>query len=259
MGGFAGLVSKLNEVKMPRGKLFAKESAEKSAKNLATAALLLALPALSGCGGHAGSFDVEDPNSTKMNNLVALVQFKPLPRQPRPTDDLKCPEILVLDGGAADRVYVNNAAEQTNSTVRYQFRVDDVARDCVADGNQISMKVGVAGRVLLGPAGSPGTFAAPIRLVVVRETDQAAIITKLYQVPGSVPTGETGGMFTLVTDPISVPATSVLNDYTIKVGFDVPADKRPKGAPTSPIQQAAARVPDTPGRHHHHGRPDQTQ
>jgi hypothetical protein len=240
---------------MPRGKLITKNSA----KHLATAAVILALPALAGCGAHSGSFDVEDPGSTKMDNLVALVQFKPLPRQPRPTDNIKCPEILVLDGGAADRVYVNNSAEQNNTNVRYQFRVDDVARDCQIDGNQISMKIGVSGRVLLGPAGSPGSFTAPIRLVIVRETDQASVVTKLYQVPGSVPSGETGSMFTLVTDPVTVPATNAVNDYTIKVGFDVPPDKRPKGAPASPIQQAAARVPNTPGEHHHHRHHDQTQ
>jgi hypothetical protein len=253
------VVLKLSEVKMPRGKLFAKNSIENSARTLATVAVILALPALAGCGGHAGAFDVEDPGSTKMNNLVALVRFQPLPRQPRPTDDIKCPEILVLDGGAADRVYVNTSAEQTNSNVRYQFRVDDVARDCQADGNQISMKIGVSGRVLLGPAGAPGNFTAPVRLVIVRETDQSAVVTKLYQVPGSVPAGQTGGMFTLVTDPITVPASSAVNDYTIKVGFDVPADKRPKGAPASPIQQAAARVPNSPGEHHHHRHRDQTQ
>src|ERR1700678_127426 len=111
-----------------------------------TASALLAASALAGCSGHPGSFDVEDNASTKWDNLTALVTFKTPPKAPRPSDPIKCPEITVLEGTSADRVYTTKDV-QSNDALRYQFSVIDVARDCRIDGNQISMKVGVDGKI----------------------------------------------------------------------------------------------------------------
>ncbi len=67
--------------------------------------LLGALAAVAGCSKTAGSFDTDDSGQTKMNNLWALVQFKPIPTQPQPFAPVKCPEIGVQDGTAEDRIY----------------------------------------------------------------------------------------------------------------------------------------------------------
>ncbi len=111
----------------------------------------------------------------------------------------------------------------------------DVARDCTRSGNDILMKVGVEGRVLLGPAGSPGSFTVPVRIAVRRDSDQKPAAAKLYQVPATIAAGETAGSFTLVTDPIAVPflTTHADDDYTILVGFD---------SATKPAAEAAARI-----------------
>ncbi len=53
------------------------------------------LLALTGCSKTVGSFDTDDSNQTKMSNLWALVQFKPIPSQPQPFSPIKCPEISV--------------------------------------------------------------------------------------------------------------------------------------------------------------------
>ena len=176
---------------------------------------------LAGCSSAPGSFDVQQSTQTKLTDLMALVQFKKLPKQPEPTDHVACPDITILDGTADDRVYGKGGA-QTNADVRYQFSLNDVARDCKVVGDQISLKIGAAGKILLGPLGSPGSFIAPIRVAIVRESDQKPVVSKLYRLGVNVPTGQTEAPFTLVTEPLNVPYThaNAQHDYTIKVGFD---------------------------------------
>jgi hypothetical protein len=211
---------------------------------------------LVGCSKNAGSFDVDDSPQTKWNNLVALVQFKKLPNQPKPTDPIQCPEIQVLNGNADDRVYA--PGDQTNENVRYQFSIGDFARDCVVKGGQMSMKIGVEGRALLGPAGSPGTLTAPIRVAIIQISDETPVANKLYPVAVTVPANQTEAPFTFVTEPLSVPVTSAhpALDYRIKVGFDSAGNgaKQPE-AEASGNAEAAAAAPasaDQPMHHHHH-------
>lgn len=193
--------------------------------------------ALTACGRAPGSFDVDENNQTKLSNLMALVQFKPLPKSPQPFAPIKCPEISIQDGTADDRVYASG--DQSNANVKYQFSISNFARDCQVIDKQYQMKIGVEGRILLGPAGTPGTYAAPIRVAVVSRTDGSATLSKLYQVAAAVPAGQTEGPFTLVTEPLSVPISGQFpdQDYVIKIGFDSAAN-----------QKGAAR----PEHHHHH-------
>jgi hypothetical protein len=220
---------------------------------LATAAIGFA-----GCSSSGGSFDVDEPAQAKWNNLMALVEFKPLPTQPQPTDPIVCPEIQILDGTSADRVYAPGK-DQSNESVRYQFSIDDVARGCQINGNQVAMKIGVAGKVLLGPAGSAGTYPAPIRVAIIDLSDGSPVISKLYQVPASVADGQTEAPFTLVTDPLSIPTRpNFAENYTIKVGFDSAGNgKTHPEAETASTDSSSGAAPDssdTPRHGHHHHR-----
>src|SRR5579863_5683577 len=197
--------------------------------------------ALAACGRTAGSFDVDDSSQTKWSNLMALVQFKPIPKSPQPFAPIKCPEIGIQDGTADDRVY-GGGDDQSNANVRYQFSIVNFARDCQILDKQYQMKVGVEGRVLLGPQGAPGTYEAPIRVVVINRSDSSATISKLYQAPAAVAPGQTEGPFTLVTDPLSVPITGKFSDqdYEIKIGFDSTANAGDAKHPTHRHHRPAA-------------------
>jgi hypothetical protein len=212
---------------------------------------------LASCSRAIGSFDADEPAQTKWNNLMALVQFKPLPQQPAPTDALVCPEIHILDGTSSDRVYAPGG-EQSNETVRYQFSINDVARGCQITGGQVAMKIGVAGKVLLGPVGSPGSYRAPIHVAIIDLSTGSPVVSKLYQVPTGVPDGQTEAPFTLVTDPLSIPVRDhFAENYTIKVGFDSASNgKRPSNAETASTDSSAAAPDsgDTPRHGHHHHR-----
>jgi hypothetical protein len=184
--------------------------------------------ALAGCGSKSpGSFDQTDNVSTRLGNLLAFNKLTGQPLPPKEVEKVECPEIIVLDGTAAHRVY--NGPE-SNETLKYQYSLGDIARECILQGNQVSMKVGIAGQVLLGPAGAPGSFSVPIRVAIIREADNAPVVSKLYNASVIVPPGQTEAAFTIVTEPMLAPFIQqhTAEDYTIKVGIDA------GGAQTAP-------------------------
>lgn len=174
---------------------------------------------LAGCSNQPGG---SDPASTLVN-LVLFNSTKAPPPSPLPGKApvrIQCPEIEVQDGTSAVRVFAG--ADHSNENVRYQFSLDDTARDCRRVGRDLEIKVGVAGRVLAGPAGAPSSFTVPVRVVIRRESDETAAVSQLYKVAATMPPGQTQTAFTLVSDPLSVPFLhpDADRDYTILVGFD---------------------------------------
>ena len=200
--------------------------------------------ALGGCAATEKLIPSSDSVTATFGNLLAFNTTNPgsVPAAAHPGDEpLRCPSLEVLDGTSSYRIYAG--ADQSNGNVRYQFSMGDVARDCTRSGNDILMKVGVEGRVLLGPAGAPGSFTVPVRIAVRRDSDQKPAAAKLYQVPATIAAGETAGSFTIVTDPIAVPflTSHADDDYTILVGFD---------SATKPAAEASKSS-------HPHGKPPQ--
>lgn len=248
-----------------RGNAFSMSSvaARLSARPLRMGVSLLALfgaLGLAACGPQPGAFDVEDTTQSKLANLEALVQFKKPPTQAEPTEHVLCPDISILDGTAEDRVY--GKGDQTNANLRYQFSINDVARDCSVQNGEMSLKVGVAGKVLLGPVGAPGSFMAPVRIAVIRRANDEPVASKLYQVPVAVAPGSTEGPFTLVADELAIPYSyaNAQHDFEIKLGFD-PNDPssqksnwkaKQRGADTASVNSAPPPSADDPKPHHHH-------
>ena len=189
-------------------------------------ALCCAGMALGGCAATDKLIPSTSGVGSAFGNLLAFNTTTPSPvpaaagAAERP---LQCPSIEVLDGTASYRTYAG--AEQTNGTVRYQFSMGDVARECTHSGKDLLLKVGVEGRVLLGPAGTPGSFTVPVRIAVRHDGDGKAVAAKFYQVPATIAAGEDATSFQIVSDPIAVPfvSSNADDDYTILVGFDAAA------------------------------------
>src|ERR1700760_3245676 len=121
--------------------------------------------AVSSAGSSVGGFfSRRDPNAEGVN-LGARPDAKAVTVQAtaRPSDrmkvlpvaaqDINCPDVAVAEGGASLRV-----GGADNASVRYQFSIGDTARQCDPAGpGEAAIKVGVAGQVVIGPAGSPGS------------------------------------------------------------------------------------------------------
>jgi hypothetical protein len=190
---------------------------------------------LAGCGGHLGTFDTPETGGSKLANLLG---FKSNDAPAAPGAEVRhifCPQVIVLEGTAASQAYAGTPASSAN--LRYQSALDDTARECTLEGEQLAIKIGVAGKVLLGPAGSPGSFSVPVRMAILRERDNQPIISKLYRAAVTVAAGETRADFTIVSEPLRVPFIQdhAEDDYTIKVGIDdgASADK-PAGKHAKP-------------------------
>jgi hypothetical protein len=207
------------------------------AKLVRIALLSTALGALTGCdtvGGAVGSvggsvndfFSHQDPNVSSLN---AGVNPRPVAGKPatNPSDkpkvlpvasqDINCPEVTIADNGAALRI-----GGPDNASVRYQFNIADTARECDPAGpSQAALRIGVKGQVVIGPAGSAGSFNAPLKITVIRESDKTDVFSQTYQVQAATD-GVTAGAFRVVTDPITLPMTTLqLADvYSIAVGFE---------------------------------------
>lgn len=180
---------------------------------------------LAGCGA-GGTPGFEPPSQgagtyslASLGNLVAFNKLFP-GAAPLPQSDvqIECPTIEVQDGTASVRTY---AGEPTNANVRYQFSLGDVARECSKSGDNLVLKVGAEGRVLLGPTGSPGSFTVPIRIAVRNDATEKVVFSQLNRVGAAITPGTNETAFTFVSDPFSVPFVAHPDaDYTVLVGFD---------------------------------------
>ena len=197
------------------------------AKAVFLSAVTLSLAACSSIPGFSGKGDGPGISAP----LLGLNTPVPAPALPgkRQADDIDCPHVEVLEGTSALRV-----GGEGNAGVRYQYSMGELARECTVSGSQLSIKVGVQGRVLIGPAGAPGTFSVPVRIVIRSEKDQKIVASKFYRVSATIPAGDTQTDFTLVAEPLTVPLLrpEADEDYTVLVGFD-----QSGGKATTPVRK----------------------
>ena len=186
---------------------------------------IAALGLLAGCDTVQGLLPHGDPNASaialganpsKTAQPGANPSEKPVVR-PVASIDINCPPVDVADDGAAYRV-----GGPDNASVRYQFNIGATARQCDPAGpGQAALKIGVKGEVVIGPAGSAGTYSVPLKVVVTNEADKKEVFSKTYKVEATTD-GVAAGAFRLVTEPILVPMPTLqlANLYSVNVGFE---------------------------------------
>ena len=193
---------------------------------------------LSACGGgisgFGGSSTTADPaaqpqgaGTTFRNMLLFNSATLPPAQQPQNNDrEYKCPELDVLENGAAYRGNAGTGASAAN----YQASLTNRARECSFRGNQVAVRVGVEGRLLLGPNGKPGTYSVPVRIVVKRR--QEIVTQRFARVNVTVPANDTQAEFSYIEDNLALPITETDpgDEYDIFVGFDASGAKPQKQA-----------------------------
>jgi hypothetical protein len=145
-----------------------------------------------------------------------------------------CPGIDVRTGASTIQV-MTPGAEASSANLRYQVIIARAARECALLGNSVSMKIGVQGRIILGPAGGPGTVDVPLRLALVSEgIAPKSLWTKLQRLSVSVAPGQTNVAFAHVDQDLvfPLPPNGDVSSYIVYVGFDpVPAKSPPRRKP----------------------------
>ena len=122
----------------------------------------------------------------------------------------------------------SKANDATAGDLRYQLSFGQTARECTVQGGAMSIKVGVQGRVILGPMGGPGQVDVPLRYAVVREGPQPrTIVTKFKRIPVVVAPDQSHVQFVDIEDALTfpMPSGSEIDAYVVYVGFDEIGDK----------------------------------
>jgi hypothetical protein len=153
---------------------------------------------------------------------------------PAEFDPNDCPTIDIRQG--ASTFSVNTASKNPeDSALRYQGSFSQTARSCTRNGNMLTIKLGVQGRLILGPGGTPGQVEVPLRFALVQEGVQPKTVwTKFYQVPVMIGEGQPSVSFTHIEDDLTVPMPSkdTLESYIVYIGFDpLSASRQQKKAP----------------------------
>jgi hypothetical protein len=149
--------------------------------------------------------------------------------EPPPPEEIDCPSVAVRDG--ASTLTVRAPGDPTALTLRYQGTIGRTARECRVVAKTLQMKVGVEGRIILGPAGGPGKLEVPLRFAVVREgTQPLTVLTKTYRVPVTIEPGASNVPFVQIDEALTVPmpSTEDLEAYVVYVGYDPEALKKPE-------------------------------
>lgn len=143
--------------------------------------------------------------------------------------EITCPPVEVREG-ATTLTVGPESGETSPMTVKYQGTFTRTARECAQSGDSMVMKVGIQGRIVVGPAGGPGQVGVPIRIAVVQDTPGGSrpIFTKLIRMAVTIGQGQGSATFAHVEEALTFPIPSpqtVLDDYVVYVGFDPLAAK----------------------------------
>lgn len=136
------------------------------------------------------------------------------PKARRITD---CPEIVV-DGAGAE---LRSPPGADAASVRYQLSIGRTARECALTGDEITVKVGVEGAAMLGPAGQSGAYSGNLRIALRRKSDDQLFSEKTHRVGATIPAGAARAEFSLLVDDLSAPFISsrAAEDYEVVVSF----------------------------------------
>jgi hypothetical protein len=128
----------------------------------------------------------------------------------------ECPPIKVRLGGEA-LFYYGKGKVGNPKDLNYQAIIDKQSRNCVVSNGLITVKMGMVGRLLLGPAGNQTNVNVPIRFTV--ERDSVPLFSERYDIPVTITPPNQSEEFVKVVENVAIPYTGG-EQIVIWVGFD---------------------------------------
>jgi hypothetical protein len=219
--------------------------------NRAPAAALLLLAALiSGCGSGGfggpattastappattastvpGASSTSPPPSPSFKDKIASFFSGATQKDPQPVTNaqpnVSCPYLDIRQGASTLTIPPPppDGANEAMS-LKYQGIFVRAARDCAVVSGQMVMRVGIQGRIVVGPAGGPGQVDVPLRIAVVTAptTDAKTVVTKLIRIPVTIGANDDNTDFTHIEEGLSfpMPPAGELESYIVYIGFD---------------------------------------
>jgi len=176
----------------------------------------LALGAALGLAGCTGGGQAAGPAVTGSSATNATTTAAPAADLGRFASLGYCPELRIQPGTQTLRRAAGG--EDDPRAVLWQATIADTARECrYGPDGRLTIRVGVAGRVVAGPKGGAGPISAPVRIAVVRYQENV-LATQLDRLTVTIPP-ELSTTFEKVYE-VTVPAPGADRDYIVYVGFD---------------------------------------
>ena len=163
--------------------------------------------------------------------------------------DVECPTVDVRTGAATLMIGSKpGEGEPSALDLRYQGTIVRTARECRVSAGVMTMKVGIEGRVITGPAGGPGTVDIPLRIAVVQEgINPKTITSKFARIQVGIASAVDRVPFTHVDPDVSFPMparAADIDSYVVYVGFDpvgAQQDKKKPAPKSKPKPKPAAK------------------
>lgn len=127
----------------------------------------------------------------------------------------ECPPIRIRPGTEFYRDYAGNRRSDPNA-LRYQGVLDRATRNCIVSNGLITVNMGAAGRVILGPSGSEANINVPLRFAV--ERDGMVVFSERFAIPVAA-TRTDVNEFAHTVEGVAIPYVGG-EPITIWVGFD---------------------------------------
>lgn len=127
-----------------------------------------------------------------------------------------CPRVTLRDGTAYFNSYAKGGQDDP-SKLHYQASITDVTRACSRASGNLAINVAVAGRVVPGPAGAPGSVTMPIRIVVLQ--GETVLYSQLHKYQTAVGGASAATQFVFNDPNISIPDPTQ-HDIQVFAGFD---------------------------------------
>ncbi|MEC9343571.1 MAG: hypothetical protein VYD64_06965 [Pseudomonadota bacterium] len=195
-----------------------------SVRNLSLALAALLLAACNSTGGNTVE-NTLDPQQVAGGSQSKVDEF----------EDIRgyCPKTVMRAGTQTYDVFPENMKRddpQAERKMRFRATITEVVRECNYEGEQLAMRVGVAGRLVSGPAGETGAFTVPVRIAVTEGGE--LVYSQLHDVPVQIPAGRANAPFTFVDNAVVI-ARPARENVIVYAGFDELRVDLPNAVPAS--------------------------
>ena len=160
-------------------------------------------------GGGSSSAQLQNASATQAE--IAQASTNALP-----AIATECPPIKVRAGGEAIFQYASGKVGNPKD-LNYQAVIEKQSRNCVVSNGKITVKMGVVGRLLLGPAGNISSVDVPLRFAI--ERDGVALFSEKYDIPVAITPPNQSEELVKVVENVEIPYIGG-EQITIWVGFD---------------------------------------
>lgn len=218
-----------------------------------------AAPAASSASAPAATPPAPSPPSTpSFKDKIASFFSGATQKEPQPVanaqPDVECP-FLDIRQGASTLTIPPPPPDGANEamSLKYQGTFVRAARDCAVVSGQMVMRVGVQGRIIVGPAGGPGQVDVPLRIAIVSAplTAPKTLVTKLIRIPVAIGPNTSNADFTHIEEGLTFPMPAPgAEPSLVYIGFDPIAaavqDPAKKPAPAKKPKPAVKPNPNAP-------------